>query len=58
LKQEGSRFFGKKRRKKLLFVWDCAAETSTALSEKVFLLLLLRLNRIHPKRIRLQEIAK
>jgi hypothetical protein len=36
LKQEGSRFFEKKRRKKLLFGWACDGETSTAQSQKVF----------------------
>jgi hypothetical protein len=39
LKQEESRFFEKKRRKKLLFGWACDGETSTAQSQKVFLLL-------------------
>jgi hypothetical protein len=39
LKQQGSRFFGKKRRKKLLFAWARGNETSTAQNNKVFLLL-------------------
>jgi hypothetical protein len=39
LKQEGSRFFGKKRRKKLCFAWARGNETSTAQFKKVFLLL-------------------
>jgi hypothetical protein len=39
LKQEGSRFFEKKRRKKLLFGWACDGETSTAQFKEVFLLL-------------------
>jgi hypothetical protein len=34
--QEGSRFFEKKRRKKLLALWDCGAETSMAPFNKVF----------------------
>jgi hypothetical protein len=38
-KQESSRFFEKKRRKKLLFGWACDGETSTAQFKKVFLLL-------------------
>jgi hypothetical protein len=36
LKQQGSRFFEKKGRKKLLFGWVCDGETSTAQSQKVF----------------------
>jgi hypothetical protein len=37
--QESSRFFEKKRRKKLLFGWACGGITSTAKFKKVFLLL-------------------
>jgi hypothetical protein len=36
LKQEGSRFFEKKRRKKLLFAWARGGETSMAHSQKGF----------------------
>jgi hypothetical protein len=36
LKQEGSRFFEKKRRKKLFRHWAGGAETSTARSKKSF----------------------
>jgi hypothetical protein len=62
LKQEGSRFFEKKRRKKRLFAWACGAETSTAQFKKVFCFFLftkrslpLRLNMTRPKPIMLQQ---
>jgi hypothetical protein len=61
LKQEGSRFFEKKRRKKLLFAWAHGNETSTAQSQKVFLLLFVHkkkssssLKHAHPKPIMFQ----
>jgi hypothetical protein len=48
LRQGGSRFFEKKQRKKLLLVWACGAETSTAQSQKVFLLLFVHKKKSSP----------